>query len=174
MIVATGSRPKLVPLGDDDRVYAAEQVLLGEKDPGDTVVVVGAGLVGCELALDLAMKGRNVTIVEALPKIMAVNGPLCSANRDMLERLIPFNGIDVRCGAKVTGYRDGILTAEIDGTEESIPADSVVLCVGYRSENSLYHEVKDETDEIYVLGDAKNLSNIMYAIWDAFEVASHI
>ena len=174
VIVATGSRPKLFPLGDDDRVYAAEQVLLGEKDPGDTVVVVGAGLVGCELALDLAMKGRNVTIVEALPKIMAVNGPLCSANRDMLERLIPFNGIDVRCGAKVTGYRDGILTAEIDGTEEAIRADSVVLCVGYRSENSLYNEVKDETDEIYVLGDAKNVSNIMYAIWDAFEVASHI
>ena len=181
VLYESGSRlgGNLIPGGapsfkEDDRVYAAEQVLLGEKDPGDTVVVVGAGLVGCELALDLAMKGRNVTIVEALPKIMAVNGPLCSANRDMLERLIPFNGIDVRCGAKVTGYRDGILTAEIDGTEEAIRADSVVLCVGYRSENSLYHEVKDETDEIYVLVDAKNVSNIMYAIWDAFEVASHI
>ncbi len=174
VILATGSRPKMFPLGDDEKVYAAEQVLLGEKDPGKQVVVVGAGLVGCELALDLAQQGKDVTIVEALPKIMAVNGPLCSANRDMLERLIPFNGIKVQCSARVTGYKDGLLHATVGDEEKTFPADSVVLCVGYRSENSLYETTKNDVDEIYEIGDAQRVSNIMYAIWDAFEVASHI
>ncbi|MBQ4307233.1 MAG: FAD-dependent oxidoreductase [Lachnospiraceae bacterium] len=179
VIVATGSKPKRFSLGDDDKVYAAEEVLTGAKDPGDSVVVVGAGLVGCELALDLAMKGKKVTIVEALDKIMAVNGPICSANREMLERLIPYNGIEVQCSAKVTGYSGGMLTAEVasgDGTEETkeFSADSVVLCVGYASENALYEEIKYDVEEIYLLGDANKVSNIMYAIWDAFEVASHI
>lgn len=164
----------MFPLGDDDKVYAAEQVLLGEKDPGNQVVVVGAGLVGCELALDLAQKGKKVTIVEALDKITAVNGPLCSANRDMLERLIPFNGIEVQCSARVTSYRDGVLHATVGDEDKAFPADSVVLCVGYRSENGLYEETKADVEEIYEIGDAQRVSNIMYAIWDAFEVASHI
>ena len=174
VILATGSRPKLFSLGDDEKVYAAEQVLLGEKDPGQTVAVVGAGLVGCELALDLAMKGKKVVLLEALDKIMAVNGPLCSANKDMLERLIPYHGIETICGAKVTGYRDGKLSAEVAGETREIEADSVVLCVGYRSENSLYEEVKYDVNDLYLLGDAREVSNIMYAIWDAFEVANQI
>lgn len=174
VILATGSRPKMFPLGDDDKVYAAEQVLMGEKDTGNHVVVVGGGLVGCELALDLAQKGKDVTIVEALDHIMAVNGPLCSANKEMLERLLPFNGVKIQCGAKVTGYKNGLLTAAIGEEMKQFPADSVVLCVGYRSDNQLYEEVKDQLDEVYLLGDAKKVSNIMYAIWDAFEVANHI
>ena len=174
VILATGSRPKIFSLGDDEKVCAAEQVLLGQKDPGQTVAVVGAGLVGCELALDLAMKGKKVYLLEALDKIMAVNGPLCSANKDMLERLIPYNGIETICGAKVTGYQEGVLKAEVGGEVKEIAADSVVLCVGYRSENSLYEEVKFDIDELYLLGDAREVSNIMYAIWDAFEVANQI
>ena len=174
VIVATGSRPKMFSLGDDEHVYSAEQVLLGQKETGNEVVVVGAGLVGCELALDLAQKGKKVTIVEALDKIMAVNGPLCSANKEMLERLIPFNGIDVITSAKVTGYKDGVLSAEVSDGVKELNADSVVLCVGYASENSLYEELKYDMDEIFELGDAKKVSNIMYAIWDAFEVANHI
>ena len=174
VIIATGSRPKMFSLGNDEKVYSAEQVLLGQKQTGDNVVVVGAGLVGCELALDLAQKGKKVTLVEALDKILAVNGPLCSANKEMLEKLIPFNDIDVVVNAKVTGYDGENLKAELaDGVKE-IPADSVVLCVGYRSENSLYEALKYDVEDIYQLGDAKKVSNIMYAIWDAFEVANHI
>ena len=174
VIMATGSRPKRFSLGDDDKVYSAEEVLLGKKDAGNTVVVVGGGLVGCELALDLAMKGKKVTIVEALGKLLAVNGPLCSANREMLEKLIPFNGIDVCCNAKVTGFKNGVLCAETAGGKKEFKADSVVLCVGYSSENSLYNQFKNCLDEVYLLGDARQVSNIMYAIWDAFEVANNI
>lgn len=174
VIMATGSRPKRFSLGDDDKVYSAEEVLLGKKDAGNTVVVVGGGLVGCELALDLAMKGKKVTIVEALGKLLAVNGPLCSANREMLEKLIPFNGIDVCCNAKVTGFKNGVLSATVESGTKEFKADSVVLCVGYSSENSLYNQFKNCLDEVYLLGDARQVSNIMYAIWDAFEVANNI
>ena len=174
VILATGSVPKRFSLGDDEKVYTAEQVLLKEKDCGESTVVVGGGLVGCETALWLAQHGKKVTIVEALDKIMAVNGPICSANKEMLERLIPYNGIEVMTGAKVTGYHNGSLTAEIDGSERQIPCDSVILSVGYRENDNLYKELQFEVPELYLLGDAKKVNNIMYAIWDAFEVANHI
>lgn len=174
VIVATGSRPKMFSLGDDEKVYSAEQVLLKEKDPGSRTVVVGGGLVGCELALDLAQRGKKVTILEALPKIMAVNGPICSANKEMLEELLPFHGVEIVCEAKVTGFRDGSVSFETKGEKQELPADSVILCVGYRSADELYQELKFEVSDLYLLGDAEKVSNIMYAIWNAFEVANHI
>ena len=174
VIVATGSRPKMFSLGDDEKVYCAEQVLMNQKDPGDKVVVVGGGLVGCEMALDLAQKGKKVTILEALPKIMAVNGPICSANKEMLEELLPFHGVDIICNAKVTGFQDGAVSYETDGKAEKMDADSVILSVGYRSADELYHELEFDVADLYLLGDAGKVSNIMYAIWDAFEVANHI
>ncbi len=174
VIIATGSQPKKFSLGDDDKVYTAAQVLLKEKDCGDSTVIVGGGLVGCETALWLAQHGKKVTIVEALDKILAVNGPLCHANKDMLERLVPFNGVEVVTGAKVKSYADGVLTAETAEGEKTIPCDSVILAVGYREEDSLYRQLEFDVPEIYLLGDAKKVSNIMYGIWDAFEVANHI
>ena len=174
VIVATGSTPKVFSLGDDEKVYTAADALTGTKDPGDTTVIVGGGLVGLELALDLAEKGKKVTVVEAMDKLLAVNGPICSANKEMLLELVPFKGIDVVCSARVKSYHDGKLCYEKDGENHLIAADSVILAVGYREEKSLYEELQYEIPDIYLLGDAKNVSNIMYAIWDAFEVANHI
>ncbi|MCI1577793.1 MAG: FAD-dependent oxidoreductase [Clostridium beijerinckii] len=174
VIIATGSTPKVFSLGDDERVFTAADVLLGKKESGNNTVVIGGGLVGCELALDLAKKGKKVTIVEALHKILALNGPLCSANSEMLERLIPFNGIEVKVNSKVKAYKDGNLEIETENGVEKIKCDSVILSVGYKEENSLYRELEFEIPEIYLLGDARKVSNIMYAIWDAYEVANHI
>lgn len=174
VIIAAGSRPKVFSLGDDERVYPAAQVLTGEKDCGDTTVVVGGGLVGCETALWLAEQGKNVTIVEALDRLMAVNGPLCHANKDMLERLLPYHGVKAITSARVTGYRGGILHASCGGEEREIACDSVILAVGYQEEDSLYRQLEFDVPELYLLGDARKVSNIMYAIWDAFEVANHI
>ena len=174
VIIATGSTPKVFSLGDDAHVYTAAQVLLKEKDCGETTVVIGGGLVGCETALWLAQHGKKVTIVEALDKLMAVNGPLCEANHEMLEALIPFNHIEVVTGAKAEAYENGILKLDQGGTKKEITCDSVILSVGYKEEDQLYHELEFDIPQLYLLGDAKKVSNIMYAIWDAFEVANHI
>ena len=174
VILATGSVPKVFSLGDNEHVYTAAQVLIKEKDAGDTTVVIGGGLVGCETALWLAQQGKNVKIVEALDSILAVNGPLCHANSEMLERLIPFNGIEVIASAKASGYDGKVLTVNTAEGEQKLECDSVILSVGYSENNSLYHELEFDIPELYVLGDAKKVSNIMYGIWDAFEVANHI
>jgi len=174
LIIATGSTPKVFRLGDDEKVFTAAQVLLKEKEPGENTVIIGGGLVGCETALWLKQQGKNVTIVEALDKILALNGPLCHANSEMLEKLIPYNNIDVKTNVKVTGYHNGILKMQTTDGEKEINCDSVILAVGYQEENKLYHELEFAIPELYLLGDARRVANIMYGIWDAFEVASHI
>lgn len=174
VIIATGSEPRIIKIGNGENVFAAADVLMDKAEPGEKTVVIGGGLVGCETALWLARNGKKVTIVEALDKLLAKNGPLCHANSEMLERLIPFNNIDVITSAKATDYADGILTLDTPDGVKTIDCDSVILSVGYKENASLYKELEFEIPEIHLLGDARRVANIMYGIWDAFEVANHI
>lgn len=174
IIVSTGSKPKKIDLCDNKNVYTAEQVLLDESICGENVVIVGGGLVGCETALWLKKQGKNVKIVEILDKILAVNGPLCHANSDMLEELIKFNEIEVVCNTKIKEYKNNCLTLVEEDKEVLLPCDTVILSVGYSENNDLYNEIEFEMADTYLLGDARKVSNIMYAIWDAFEVGSNI
>ena len=171
VIVATGSKPKVFPLGSAP-VYPAADILLGNQKAGEHVAIIGGGLVGCETALWLREMGKTVTIVEAMPKILAVNGPLCSANSEMLEALVPFKGIETVASAKATDYDGKTLTVETAAGSKAIAADTVILAVGYASENALYKKLRDTGLTVHLLGDARQVSNIMYAIWDAYEVAS--
>ncbi|MDF2504113.1 MAG: fldZ [Clostridium sp.] len=175
VIVATGSKPKIFDLGNNKNVFAAADVLNGKVKPGNKTVVVGGGLVGCEISLWLAKKGISVTLVEALNKLLAVNAPSCPANSGMLERLVPFNGVDVLTSSTVTEASENGVTVNKNGTDSKfIECDSVILAVGYNSQRSIYNDLKNEIPEIYLLGDSRKVSNIMYAIWDAYEIASGI
>ncbi len=174
VIIATGSKPKIFNLGDNSKVFTAADILVGNIPAGDKVVIVGAGLVGCELALWLARQGKKVTMVELQEKILAVNGPLCHANFEMLEKLIPYNAIEVLTSSKVLKTTEKGVLVNTMGKEKEISADTVVLAVGYNAEKVLYEQIKFEISELYLVGDARNVSSIMYAIWDAYEVSANI
>ncbi|MBU2699987.1 2-enoate reductase [Sporomusaceae bacterium BoRhaA] len=175
VIVATGSTPKMLRIEDgDDKVFTAEDVLLGKKDPGKSTVIIGGGLVGCETALWLAQAGKKVTIVEMMDGILKVGGPLCSANDEMLKELLKFKGVDIRTQTAIVKANEQGFIVKCNDQTETIEADSAIICIGYNGQRKLYDEVKNAVGEIYLLGDARKVQNIMYAIWDAYEVARDI
>ena len=174
VIVATGATPKKFPLGENAPVYTATDALLGKTPIGERVMVVGGGLVGCETALWLAQEGKHVTIVEALDRLMAVNKPLCHANSEMLERLLPFHGVETLVSSSVQKYENGKLLVKTPQGEQQLDCDTVILSVGFREDRGVFDAWENSAKEIYLLGDAKKVANIMYAVWDAFEEANHI
>ena len=174
VIVATGATPKKFPLGENAPVYTATDALLGKTPIGERVTVVGGGLVCCETALWLAQEGKHVTIVEALDRLMAVNKPLCHANSEMLERLLPFHGVETLVSSSVQKYENGKLLVKTPQGEQQLDCDTVILSVGFREDRGVFDAWENSAKEIYLLGDAKKVANIMYAVWDAFEVANHI
>ena len=174
VVVATGSTHKTFSLGAEAPVHTASDLLLGNAPCGSRAVVIGGGLVGCETALWLSQCGKQVAIVESLDKLMAVNRPLCHANSEMLERLLPFHQVRVLTSAQAVAYQEGQLEVRTTAGIQYLPCDTVVLAVGFQEENRLYLELRDQNAELYLLGDARKVANVMQAIWDAFEVANHI
>ena len=63
-----------------------------------------------------------------------------------------------------------------DGSKDEIPADTVLIAVGYESVNNIYPEfVKNASvSEVYNVGDSNHVANIYYAIHDAYELANNI
>lgn len=176
LILATGAKEKQLSLGNETSILAAKDALADESKIGKKVVVIGGGMVGCELALWLKKDlHKDVVLVEALPKLLTVNAPLCSANKEMLERMVAFVGCDIRTGTTaVKTTKKGVLLRSLrDDTEEEIETDTVVLAVGFVPNDSLLNEIRD-APEIYAVGDCKQPKNVHMAIWDAFEIANHI
>jgi 2-enoate reductase len=171
LIVATGSKARILPLANAPHVYTAEEVLNGDKPADDDTIIIGAGLVGCELALWLTDKGKKTTIVEIAPKILAQAGPLCHANTAMLKELMEFRTIRVMTSSTVERRVEGGFIVRTGDKETLVKADSAILAVGYDPERRLYDEVRNKVPEAYLFGDARRVQNIMYAIWDAYEVA---
>ncbi|MTK10735.1 MAG: NAD(P)-binding protein [Clostridiaceae bacterium] len=174
VIVATGSKPRKLTIQGSDKVYTAEEVLLGKKDAGNSTIIIGGGLVGCETALWLVDQGKKVTLVELQEGILKVGGPICHANEDMLKDLVKFKKIDLKVNTSVTSASEDGFILKSGDKEEVIAADSAIIAIGYISEKSLYDEIKFEIPNVHLLGDANQVSNIMYAIWNAYEVARNI
>lgn len=174
VLIATGSNPRRLDLGEGVPVVEATDALLDQDSLGQRVAIIGGGLTGCELALSLRERDADVTIIEALSDVLEKNAPICMANHAMLHDLIPYRGVGLVPNARAQRVDEKGLVVSVDGEERTIPADTVVTAIGYTSERSLENILRTSGTPYNVLGDAQRCSNIMYAIWDAFEVASQL
>ena len=174
IVIATGSTPIHLNQEELKAAVPADEVLLGKTEAGQNIAIIGGGLVGCETALWLAEQGKKPYVIEMTDEIVGGPHALPFMNYSMLTELLQFYKIPVYKNAqakKING--DSILITTPDG-EKSFCADTVISAVGYRSENQLYESLKMIDKPIYNIGDSKQVHNIMYAIWDAYEVAKNI
>ena len=63
---------------------------------------------------------------------------------------------------------------KVDGEERELEADSVVSAIGYVRDSEMWEAITEVNVPKNILGDARKISNIQYAIWDAYEVASKL
>jgi 2-enoate reductase len=179
VLIATGSNPIVPDLPGIDRaeVCTCIDLLLGNKETGQRVVVIGGGLVGCETALWLSLKGKTVTLVEQLPECM-MGGPVVPAmNRQMLLDMLRINSVKIitnRDLQEITG-QGPVFTHRGTLNRTVLDAGTVVLALGMKSNQKLYNEaVKNCSADIYAIGDCREVRNIYGALWDGFEVGRMI
>ncbi|QUH29773.1 oxidoreductase [Vallitalea guaymasensis] len=174
VLIATGSNPRQLAIKGADNVYVAEDVLMGKEAVGEKVAVIGGGLVGCETALWLKQQNKQVTIIEMQDDILKIGGPLCHANHDMLHELIKYNKIDVKTSSCISEKTEQGFVLNEDGQKSIIDVDSVIVAIGYSSQKDLFNDIRFDIPNVRLIGDANKVQNIMYAIWNAYEVAKNI
>ena len=174
VIVATGGMPitPVIPGVDKKNVVNALDLLLGRREAGDSVVVVGGGHVGCETALQLAQQGKKITIVEILDGIAR---DMYSANRMHLLKLLTDADVKILTETKVLKITDeGITISDKYGKKNALAADTVVLALGLIANNKLYNELEGKVPELYAIGDSVKPRKIWEAIHEGFHVARQI
>ena len=167
VIIATGSVANSIPVkGAKEYGIEAVDYLLGNKTVGNNVVVVGGGLTGCEIAYDLYLQGKNPTIVEMQDDLITTPG-VALANTSFLRDFFKTNKVPVYLESKTTEIRaDGVSVATKDGKTINVPADNVILSVGYKPA-----PLAPKAKHIHIVGDADKVGNLRTVIWQAWDVA---
>jgi dihydrolipoamide dehydrogenase len=134
VILANGSEPVELPTLPFGGTILSSTEALSLAEIPEQFVVVGAGYIGLELGIAFRKMGSNVTVVEALDRILPLyDEQLTDPVRKWLDR----NGVTVRLGAKATGLygeanRRNLQVELKDGQRLDIPADKVLVTVGRR------------------------------------------
>lgn len=200
VIVATGAAPFEPPIPEVKlpHVVQAWDVLQGKVRTGETVVVVGGGSVGLETAVylasvgtispqqlyfltlhqaerpevlyDLMVKGsKKITVLEMAKRMGQDIG---SSSRWVLMKDLRTRGVELITGATMKEIRDTeVVYTNANGEDVTIPADTVVLAMGSRPENSLAQALEPMNVDVKVIGDANKVGRIGEAVEAAFNLA---
>ena len=134
-------------------------------------IVVGGGLTGCEIAYELALQGKDVTIVEMKDDLVSQKG-VCLANSSYLREWFAWKQVPVYLETTLREVKDGsIVCAAKDGSAVEIPCDTVISSAGYIS-TPLVEEKGHKN--VQLVGDCLRVGNLRSVVWRAYEAAMKI
>ena len=171
VFLTAGGRPVKPDLPGIENAITAEDVLAGRAEvKGENVIIVGGGVTGLETAETLA-KDHKVTVVEMLDKIGGSLYP--SVVMHLAQEIMKTGGAIVK-GKALVSVDDGAVTVKDmkSGETTSIPADTVILAMGVRSDRPEYDALKAEFGGRLVLaGDSARAGQIFDALHSAYDRA---
>ncbi len=132
IIIATGSRPLVFPsFGYNGNTVITSDEALDFSEVPESLLVVGGGVIGCELAFIFAGLGSRVTVVDIMPTVLPMEDP--DVSRAILTSLKK-HGVDVKCGVRIEKITevDGEVIALLDSGEQLV-AKKALLSVGRRA-----------------------------------------
>ena len=135
IILATGSVPLMPPFpGIDGRNVINSDTCWNLPKVPESIICVGGGVIGMELACMFEGLGSKVTVVEMLPNVLA---PLDDEVRRLLVRILTKRGIQIVTGAKVESLADEgemkVVTASTEQGQQTFTAEYVLVAVSRRA-----------------------------------------
>ena len=174
VIISTGGEPLIPDINgiNGARVVTAWDILEGKKQADNKVLIVGGGMVGCEVADFLGEHSHNVTLIEMLPEI-AQDIPLY-VRYFLMERLKDY-GVKIETETSVVEFLDDGVIVSKNGMESKLEGfDTIVLAMGAKSVNDLKDQLENRVDELYVIGDALAPRQAIDAIEEGARIALKI
>ena len=167
VIVATGYKPRKLNIPGFDKTIEACEYLNG-KAAGDNIAVIGGGLTGCEIAYELALQGKKVSIVEMKDDLIAQTG-VCLANSSYLREWFELHKVPVYLNTALKEVKDDSIICINNNKEIEIKCDSVISSAGY-----IPDPLSPKKKNVYLIGDCDKVGNLRTVIWKAYECAMKI
>jgi len=167
-IIATGgiSATLDIPIDPHASVQTAESMLQSETDlNAASVVVIGAGMVGCETALACARRGARVFLLEALPDIAGDCEPI---SRAVLLKHLDQEDAHILSNVRVLEIASDNVQVEQSGVETCLPATHVVTAIGTRPDDQWINSLLSEEFAVLVVGDAYRPRGIAEAVYEGW------
>lgn len=167
VIIATGAKPKIpnLPGANLQNVIFAFDVLSGKKEANQHVLIVGGGGIGAETASFLANQGKQVTLVEVLPKIAIDYEP---GPRQFLLKELKENNVKILVNTKVNSIIYNGVSASRGNEKFFLQADSIVLAIGAQSDKELASKLKGRSYHVSVIGDALKIRKALEAVQEGY------
>ena len=173
IIAALGAKPMIPRIDgiENDNVLSANDAYIKAESLGNKIVILGAGLVGTELAIHLSMLGKTVTVVEMMDVINdGGNFQHIKAVKIEMER----NGVELHLSTKATKIDEGGVYAEGPDGAIVIEADNVIYAVGQLPLNDEAATLRSAAPVFYEIGDCVRPKNIMSATATAYEICRYL
>lgn len=174
LIVAVGAEPLIpdIPGVRGSNVVWAGDVDAGAAGTGETVVVAGAGLTGCETALHLAQAGKRVVLIDMLPEDQVAQDTTI-AGRVALLGLLREHAVELKTEVTLAEITTaGAVVVGRSGERVELPADTVVLALGMRPLSDHARSFQAVAAETYAVGDCKAPRDVFAAVHEGFNVAA--
>jgi len=173
VIVATGASPIMphIPGIDRANVFNAQDVLLGNVETGNNIVIAGGGMVGAETAAHLALQAKKVCVVDMLPEIAADLDPTCT---DYLLQLLDEYRVEQITSAKVAEICEEGVLLERRGVLEVRTADTIVIALGSEKDDKLLSQLDGLAAKVVAVGDAISPRKALQAIREGFDAGLNI
>lgn len=170
---ANSVMPRSIEGIDHPKCCSAVDAALGNVEIGNKVVVVGAGLTGCEEALAHVMDGKDVTIVEAASGVLAASEMIHESYSDCIIDMFEHYGVKVVASHKIVAVTDegAVVEPTAGGEKFTIPADTVIMSLGLRPLPSFARELQGTGIDVYEVGDGKRVGNVFTTVNGAYGVA---
>lgn len=162
ILIAVGAQANIPPIPglDGPNVVWVGDVESGVKETGATVVIAGGGLTGCETALNLARKGKKVTIVEMVDR-KAMLKP-SSIPMTALLQLLDREGVDIRDQHKLLQVGENHLIAEGPEGAVELSFDTLVVSLGVRPNVQEGNVFASLAPEVFWIGDCTTQQGTLY------------
>jgi 2,4-dienoyl-CoA reductase-like NADH-dependent reductase (Old Yellow Enzyme family)/thioredoxin reductase len=162
-ILAMGSSAltPIIPGMNHDNAILARDYNEGRATARGTVVVAGGGCQGAQTAERLALSHHDVTIIEMTPSI-ATDAPL--EDRALLLGRLDGLGVKIMANTKIKSIGPSSVVVENMNGEQSLPAETVVICLGAVSNDGINREMRSLVKKVFVVGDAVRPRRITEAV----------
>lgn len=190
LLIATGSAPVMPPIpglkeGLESGFVLTSTEMLSLESVSPSLVIIGGGVIGMEMASYFSSAGSTVTVVEMLPQI---GGPIDTEIAGILQKEYERKGVRFILKGRVTQIKDGGVLYEKDGETTETKADAVLLSVGRapytegvglnnigvgldRCAIRIDEHCKTNVPDVYAAGDVTGLCMLAHTAYRQAEVA---